>query len=212
MPAGDIYEAKMFSRHTDQVAVTRRYYRSENQAGTGATQAQVTTAIANQLATVFSTMLNTAAEYRGMTVQRIVPQPRTVESTSLFGAGFGLEVGDCLPRQVRGILSLRTAFAGRQYRGRLYIPFPGEGSNDADATPTAAYLVKLNAFGAAVIATLAGVGGGGNTEDLKPVLCGFAAGNPVPIRVNELANYLARDRWATQRRSGSYGRPNISPL
>lgn len=48
----------------------------------------------------------------------------------------GTAAGDLLPPQVALVVTLRTAQAGRSFRGRVYLPGFGEASNSATGTAT----------------------------------------------------------------------------
>lgn len=86
------------------------------------------------------------------------------------------------------------------------MPFPAESQNDADQTPTAAYLVVLfNYTSVAIASLLAGVNP--NTNTLESIVYNRASGTGIPI-----TSFTARDKWATQRRRGDYGRTNILPI
>lgn len=217
MPLGDVYEYTMYCQHADQVSVTRRYYETTALAGTEATQAQMVAALDAIFAPLFKNAMCILATYRGSAICQIWPLPRRRQSTTIANTGLGVVAGDILPRQVRGIITLRTFFAGRRYRGRVYVPFPAEASSLSDGTPGGGYQSTLDALGAALISSTT-AGSAPNTTTLTPKLARIAYTGTPPNRVLvqptllPYEGFATRPRWATQRKSGSYGRQNVLPF
>jgi len=212
---GDVYEVNLFCVLAEQCAVSRFFYRTTAVAGSGLPSlSDIAVRMTAQLATPLKACMSIAATYRGLRVSQVWPRPRTVEFESVSGQGVGGVAGDPLPRQVRGIITRRTAYAGPAFRGRLYTPFPSEGSNDTDGTPTAAFITSLAALATAMDDVQTAVGTGGNTIELTPILWkpDYVDGQVVSQSFDTIVTCRANDRWATQRRSGSYGSPNISPI
>lgn len=114
----------------------------------------------------------------------------------------GSVAGDPLPPQTALCVTLRTAFAGRSFRGRIYLPGAAESANDntgkASAAAQAAALVFGNALAAQVVQ--------GN-EWVLAVRSGFnngAARNPAIS--NGVTALTVRDGiWDTQRRRAYAG-------
>lgn len=123
------------------------------------------------------------------------------------GVGFaGGLAGDVLPTQTAGLITKRTAVPGRRGRGRAYIPFPTESYNDANGLPTNAYMTPAGALAFSISqSVLVGTLIDGNYLD--PVILHRDTGG-----TSDILATLARQKWATQRRRGSYGRPNVSPF
>jgi hypothetical protein len=91
------------------------------------------------------------------------------------------------------------------------MPFPATGDAGVDAyTPLAAYQTAIGTFGQGVV-TFSGINdGAGNIAQATHV--DFTP-NRLPDYVREfLDQAVVRPRWATQRRSGAYGRQNIPPI
>lgn len=215
MPNGDVYELTLHTQHDEQTGVIRRYYRQVNTTGTGPSQALIAGRFGTQWPVPLKNCMSAQAAYEGLKVSRVLPVPRTRASIDVVGAGAGASAADSLPRQSRGIITLRTAFAGPGYRGRIYVPFPSEAFNTVDGVPTAAYITALDVLATVATATQVGIGGAGNQADLIPIIWHLPTGSPndPTLRVAyDLTDFLSRGRWATQRRSGSYGRPNVSAL
>lgn len=204
---GDKIAVRLFCKAAEQVSVNVLHYRVESQTGNGAFPSQVADAMANKVSDEMKALLSAEALYAGLSVQRIAPGVPDVQTYSTIGAGAGLVVGDLLPRQTCGIITKRTVFAGRAYRGRVYLPFPSEASNDTDSTPTAVYLGDLDLLAAELVDPVT-AGAGGDTTSIVPVLK-----NKLPhAEWPRLVVCVARDKWATQRRRGSYGQANVSPI
>lgn len=214
MAISDIYEAIAHCSLGNQASVSKRFWRVSNEAGTGATVAQIASWLANHFGGALKACLSSSATYHGIAVRRIWPGPVPTATVDITGAGAGGVAGDPCPRQVRGLVTLTTGLAGRVGRGRIYVPFPAEASNDANATPTAGYFTLLELLGVELSTVFVGVGAGGNTAELTPHLV-IPSYTPPPlvvishVRITKITGYTARDKWATQRRSGDYGSPNV---
>jgi hypothetical protein len=203
---GDIYEARIVSTIGGQTAINIRHYRVSTIVGTGASDSGIATAVNARFATDMKAAMTSNATYRGVGVRRIKPLPVTIETFTIASLGAGTAAGDVLPTQTCGMISLRTLLAGKSRRGRFYVPFPSEGLNDTDGTPTAAYITTLGLLAGDILATLT-AGGGGNTNDLVPVVYSRELD-----LTTDLASTISRDKWATQRSRGDFGRVNPPPF
>lgn len=110
-----------------------------------------------------------------------------------------------LPTQVTGIISRYAKGRGAQYRGRVYIPFPSTDYLGDDEEPTAGYSLILNGIRDQLL----------NPVDpfiaaSKTFTPGICNGPPLPPNWKDLMASTAQARWATQRRRGDYGPPNIT--
>lgn len=115
----------------------------------------------------------------------------------------GSITGDPLPRQVSGLITLRSGLAGRANRGRVYVPFPGESSNVATgfAVPAPSYRDSLADIGTYMIDPEVEVG-----ADEGDALMRFELPN-----AKGFSSFVVREGWATQRRRGFFGRRNLTP-
>ena len=77
---------------------------------------------------------------------RDVRTPNQVEYLSVASAVPGTGSGDPLPNELAGVVTLKTALAGKHYRGRVYIGGAIEAENDAAGQIVAAYNTALVAF------------------------------------------------------------------
>jgi len=203
---GHIWQAKVYCFATDQLAVNVFHYQVTDQTGTLRTDADFAARLDFLLGPLYIALLAESTTYRGVGVQRINPIPPSVEVYSAIQTGPGEAIGDILPRQTSGLLSKRTGLAGRKYRGRAYIPFPAEGDNEADGTPAGGYLTRLLALSDALEVPVV-VGTAPNTATVTPVLW-----HRLTSTFDVITTISTNDKWATQRRRGSYGRVNTPPI
>lgn len=197
----DVVKVRVQCSANNQVGWNVRYFQFGATTGTGTLQD-----VADQLeplaAAVYPNCLCEKARYRGLSVQLVKPAP-SVEYHATAGAADGAVVGELLPTQVSGVVTLRTDLPGRFARGRVYVPFPGEGSSDPDGQPTLAYVADLANIGDfwAQPHTLAMPGG---STVAVPVIF-----RNVASTIYYIQTYVARTRWGTQRRRGGFGQPNF---
>jgi len=206
MAVGDVFEVRLITQSGNQVGINVRHYRSSAITGSGVTLTDIAFNLASVFGPLYAPLMSNAAEFRGVGVRRRIPAPVSAEVFSTLPAVQGTRAGDQLPKQTSGVITLRTALAGRQNRGRLYVPFPAESSNGVGGTPEATYVADL--------ITLADSlddpripGFAPNTETLLPVI----AHRPSYTHV-DIALAVPRGIWGTQRRRGSFGAANVSPI
>jgi hypothetical protein len=206
MALNDIVMARIVCTLGNQTAFTVRHYKSTIYAGALDTRQALATALDTGLAATWKNAMSNEATYRGVMVKRIFPLPPTVDSFTIASAGLGAVVGTALPKQTSGVVSLRTANAGRAFRGRAYIPFPSEVDNIANGLPQAAYNTALVNIGIALLLTKSVVNGP-TSETWTPVLYHRLSNTTDPLTAA-----IARNFWATQRRRGDFGAQNLSPI
>lgn len=207
MAVNDIYRVRVICTKDDQIGVNVLHYRVVSNALPEPTKQEVANFLDAAFAPVYKPLLTSSAFYRGLGVQKIFPLPVEVESFSVANLGAGTVAGDELPKQVSGLLSYRTSFAGAGFRGRSYIPFAGESDNAAPGQPTGGYITRMVALGSVINSALLIIGGGGGSVTLQLVV--FRRGDNTSTLV---VAGLVRPFWATQRRRGDFGRPNTPPF
>lgn len=220
---GNILISRVWCHTADQAAVNVRYWRVDSHTGNGGNLAQLAALLNAALDDDYKGLLSVGATYRGVQVQRVWPTPPTVAESNVTTAGVGLVAGDMQPKQVSGLITFTTGLAGRKYRGRLYVPFPGEASNAVLGVPVAAYVTGLTNLGSLYTASYS-PGAGADTSFVQPIIptrvlragTGGTTGKP-PIYdlnggYNRVIASFARPFWATQRRRGDYGRKNVVPI
>lgn len=77
---------------------------------------------------------------------RTANQPEYSAPTSAAGTS----TSDVLPLQTSLVVTLRTALAGRSYRGRMYMPGWAENANDANGTASVTAIVDLETWMTAI--------------------------------------------------------------
>lgn len=126
---------------------------------------------------------------------RDIRTANTAEFIDTAGAVAGTSAGDLLPPQTALVVTLRTAQAGRSFRGRTYLPGFGEGVNTATGTmtSTAAAVSFLTAIKASLITSGLDLGVISRPNpDRVPPSSGF---------ITVVTSIVARDAvWDTQRR------------
>ncbi len=198
-----------------QVGINSIHYQVTNTVGAGATQFQLASALDILAAPLMKAIISSTVQYRGVIVQRVFPRPPVVAESATGNTGTGSGAATQVSPQVAGLISTRTALAGRQFRGRLYAPFLGTGSIGANGSPTAPYVTALQALATAMFTNIT-CGGVGNTSTVTPVIYhrnGY--GDPVLHRdeVTSITGATASTLAATVRRRGNYGRSNpTSPI
>lgn len=205
LPNGSIAEVRFFTSLGDQTAVMVRHYRISG-TGPAGTDVQLATAIGTGTPTFIKDVTAATATYRGLSVQSISPGPKTQAVFNTAGSGPGTVAGETLPPQTAGVITLRTQFAGRQFRGRAYSPFPGESDNSAGGGLTVAASARLQAL-ADQLTAIFDFGTNAGEAIATPVVYSRKFGTSETIEAG-----IARPGWGTQRRRGFFGQQNISPV
>lgn len=201
MPAGDLFEVKVYIRQNDQVALNVSHWRIMSIAASTPADQAIANGMADHLFSTYKGTISDQATVRGLTVQYLAPgTARLPVADNGDERGPGTNEGDPLPLQVAGLIKLTTGLAGRHFRGRKYIPFMIEDDNDANGRPNATALTQLGALA---------------TKYTTDALCGLAPNTAllhchIFDRVNEIATAVngavVRTRWATQRRRSDINR------
>jgi hypothetical protein len=158
----------------------------------------------------FKNILSSAATFygSGLTKLRIVPPPTPVYSAG--SRGTGNRAAALLPTNDTGLITLRTAFGGRSYRGRIYLPFPASADNDNTFTPpspVAAYLTNASTLAADFVGVNVYT-----TTDPATVTGQWVVYSRRLNAANFILSTVARPAWASQRRRGILGRTNPPPF
>lgn len=205
MNVGDIVQVRFYTSFGDQTAINVRQYRVTAKSGSGATEAQVATQLGAVFGPLYVACINGGATFRGCDVQVIHPT-LGVPSISSTGASAGATAGDPLPKQISALITVSTGQGGRKNRGRIYVPFWTEVDNGSTGQLNAGAHTTLASLATAFEAARPGMGGGGNTNDLIPVIWHRSTKTTTDVTL-----CVAQYNWATQRRRGAYGRPNPVP-
>jgi hypothetical protein len=190
----------------NQVGINVVHYVAGAIVGASQTDLQAAQAYDTVLAPKYKAVLSAQARYRGCSLQVLTPAPPYIPQISVGFDGVGSVAGDMMAGQVSGIISTQTPLAGRKYRGRVYIPFPGEVDNDTTGIPVGGYVTAIDQIATILFNPLT-VTTGGNQVTLSPVIFHRATN-----LYTFISGYISRQKWATQRRRGSYGRTNPTPF
>lgn len=133
-------------------------------------------------------------------ILRDVRNPNLAEVSSNVAGVVGTATGDDLPHQIACVLTIRTAFAGRGFRGRAYLPCWTEDSNGASGQMSAAAKTAADAFAAGFIGVFTA---GGVTLGVakRPIFNPDDCSITTPGVTNPATQVIVRNNlWDTQRR------------
>ena len=139
---------------------------------------------------------------RLMPIHADAPYAPTIANSNTVG----VEDAPQIPTQVRLVVSMRTALAGRKYRGRIYAFTPTIQAESSEGIPTSSFILAWTGF---LDTFRAGLTVGSTTWNL----CIYHPWRiPQPaIPVDLVTQVYSRGDWGTQRRSGDYGKTNVAP-
>jgi hypothetical protein len=192
-----------------QCAVLRRYWSCSSVGAPPATTSDFAANLDATLSADYRALINNNAEYRGLTIQRVSGgPPYELPDVSTANTGVGTGGAIAMAKQSAGLINFQTAFIGKKNRGRQYAPFPSTTHDQGNGVPTNAYMVLLANLAADLRPASYFVALGGRTGFMLPVIW-----NPkVPGYTAKILTDSEKQRWATQKRRGDYGRINVSPI
>lgn len=206
----NIVQVKLFTYYEEkkQVGINILHWLAQTHTGTGAKMAEFLTTLAGTWPDLIKDAMTEHAEYRGMRGQIVNAVPLPVSEDDTTDPGPGTVTGDPMPTNVCGLLTWRTQYGGRAYRGRLYSCFPAASAINAAGEPDTAFLAALNLIGDNYVnnSPLI-VGVAPNTATMIPVLYHREAGGATPI-----LKYTVRNTWGQQHRRGDHGSQNPLPM
>lgn len=186
-------EVTVYCATQDQYTANVIHFDILSVVGTVVTDVLFGTTLEAVLAPLFKAILPTNCSYIGLKTQVIAPVRLDAQITTAL-AGAGTLAGDCLPTQVAGLVSMKTGFASRSKRGRMYLPATSEADNTALAQPSAGYLTLMTNIANALLAFNLVVSGG------NQVACAWSVYSRKLHEMTVITQTLIRDDWATQRR------------
>jgi hypothetical protein len=211
LEVNDVVQVVAVSRLNEQIGLNVFHYRvvAVMAAGSNALS-RITDAIqANGVAASLKLLMTSQASFLGFTVQRLHPaKSPTFPVTEEAGPGTAGATANA--RQVAGFIRKKSAVAGRRLSGRMYIPFPSTADDTGAGIPTDDYKEKLDALAIRMTNELIWGPGGGQGQ-ASPVIYQRPR-PPLPYSTRSILSWIAAAKWATQRRRGSFGRPNVSPF
>jgi hypothetical protein len=135
----------------------------------------------------------------GLRNVNVANQPEFLDSGAAVP---GSATGDPLPPQIAFCVTLRTALAGRSYRGRVYLQGYTEASSDTNGNPTAG-------TGSVGVAFITAIGSTLTANNLTLAVLSRANPNKLPPKAafgTAVTAIVNRDLiWDTQRRRASPG-------
>jgi len=200
-PNGTILLVQLYAYRHSQIGIMDCHFQETSVTGSGGKLGDVALEVQTAIDGSFAALTDTDTTILGCKVSTVeispppLPGIATSDTTGTHGP-------PGLPGQDTGLITKTTDFTGRGFRGRVYVPFPATDYQDADDTPTAAYVAALDTFATFLFTTFTVIAGG-TTMVMKPVLF-----NRVTHGVFDITGFVSRKRWATQRRRGNYGRVN----
>ncbi len=216
LAVGNLLRCRFWCVAGDQAAVNTMYRLVVAASGAPTTDLNAADELDFFMASFYKANMPSSCSYQGCTVQ-VVSHPPMIPQVGRAGAGAGTNGAIALPRQVSSLVSFKTASAGRRYRGRVYLPFPPVGAAELDGTMTSAYAVTIAQWSAqwASITTLDNdlttpTGFVTTTQVIPHFLKKGEVGPEIPPTV--VTNVQPGELFATQRKRGSFGRTNSSPI
>ncbi len=180
-----------------------------------ATDADVAVTLDALVAVTYKALLSATATYKGVQAQICNPAfPYAaiyLSASSIAGAGAGGVAGNIMPGQICGLIGFSTGRAGVRNRGRFYVAFPGVADDGGGGSPTAGYITRLGALAPNVNSGMAVAVGGRTATLIRVILHGTPKVGPIGAPDAVIGSPIGQG-WATQRRRGSYGRQNRSPI
>lgn len=207
MPVGDIHRVVFYFRLAEQVAINVWHFRLSGIVGAELTNQQRADQWHATEGLFYVPLISNNVTVHTASVRHLFPLPQGLEvfsNQAAFGGGTG---GTNMSKQTAGIVTLNTALPGRANRGRKYLPFPGELNNVDPGIPDPGYIASLTAWLNNFVPTTTLIVGGQN-ETWTPII--FR--KTLPASSPTILTGKVRGVWATQRRRGSYGRPNVLPI
>jgi hypothetical protein len=204
--AGDFVEVKSFCSVNNQVGINVFHLLVGLVTGVTTTYTSVANTFTASLQPVLQGFCPADVTIWGCVARRIRPLPVSVQEANTMGSVMGTHVGGPLPTSTSGLITWRTNVSGRAGRGRMYPPFPSNDFADVDGKATPAIVPALNGIANAIIGVGVVPGNVGDQALVSLILYHRATFSGVNI-----GGFTSRQLFATQRRRGQTGRPNVIP-
>lgn len=207
LAANDIIKIRLWTHDAEQAAVNTFHYLVTAITGAGpVSEVDFATAFDNAVSIAYRALISSSARYDGVQVQVVFPLPLLVAEAYVGGAGNGTANVAGAARQSAPLIGWKSGVAGPGGRGRTYIPFTPADATDGAGNATAAYKALLQAFATAV-RTFTTVVVGGAT-----LTCGLVIKKSNAATTIGVSSDVVSGKIATQKRRGTFGRPNTSPI
>lgn len=136
-------------------------------------------------------------------VKTLAPWAPVIEYDGTVGGTASLEI----PTQVRGLISWHTAMSGRAYRGRMYLPTPTIDGVTTTGKPTTTLLTAWASFASTMTTPVVASG-----TTWVPGIYHRVPTHLISSVFDAIISATVSSEFATQRRSGAYGRTNAPPF
>ena len=214
-PVGTLLRVTQWCVDSEQASENVNHWSVTTSTGVGITDTDIAAALDAICNATIPPLIYNGATYKGTTAQILGLSASPLFGSSNFGAAAGIGGAIGMSRQTAGLIRLNTIYAGPGYRGRQYMPFPSTTQDVGLGVPTGAYVAFLSNHRNLyfVVQSVPHIGGGGSGI-IKPVLYHrYKPGPPiVPAFSTDISSHASSSFWATQRRRGSFGRPNTAPI
>jgi hypothetical protein len=215
LSVGEVVQVRIWAADAEQASVNTIWYQVAATGASAATDQDVADERSATLAPLMKALLGNVAIFRGAQVMIHANMPPHLQLTApVFQngqQGAGTAGAIMLPRQTSGLISFQTASPGVKNRGRFYVPFPSDNNNTTPGAPSALYITNLTNLAAQINSGLALVTAG-RTATLVRIIRHFPDKNGITFPPTPVTGGGGNIRWATQRRRGSFGRFNGSPI
>lgn len=204
LAVGDLLEVVAYSKYVDQLGLNVLHFKVTATAG-GITLEDLPDKVYADWSPYYQALIAAGASFAGIGVRRLSPGTKTIQHFSTGAAAPGEAAAPPMAGQVTGLITFLTGAAGKSNYGRAYIPFPsstlmdnGTGKPDDEYVDNLVDLMNLwDGYSATI---------GGNTIVFEQRI--VSAASPAGKVINQ---WIAQQKWATQRRRGNYGQPNNVP-
>jgi len=212
---GSLVQVRVWCVDSEQASVNSIWYSVAALGATPITDQDVSDTRDTTFAPLFKALLNNLASYHGVQVvvhSQIAPFGQLLAPVfTNANAGVGTRGAIALPRQVSGLISYQTILPGPAGRGRLYIPFPADADNQGGGAPGGTYITNALALASATNTGIS-ITVGGRTGTLVRALVHKANKAGVFLQPTPVTGGTVSSKWATQRKRGTFGRANSSPI
>lgn len=138
MAVGDTFRVTINMRLHGQQCVSVLHYRETNTDflahGADVLAARVAAVVVPQ----FKAIQGSELTHESVVAQKIFPLPPLVPAVVTTAVGPGQVAGGTMPTEVTAVITKRTVFAGRKYRGRIFVPgVPNVSELDSQLSPAA---------------------------------------------------------------------------
>lgn len=201
----DVLQVRVVSHYDNQNGINIRHCKVTQIDGAGVQMDEIARELDQDIGPLIKPLLGSFATYRGTEVKNLTGA-KNVPIHSDLAAGPGTGGAQPMSKQTSGIATIRSDQAGRQFRGRIFVPFPAEEESESPGKPTAGYVTALGTYAGYFTGTLI-IGGAPDTITIQWGIWSRQTQTLTPA-----TGLVARDKWATQRRRSDYGARNDPPF